>query len=188
MSDASSQTPNSAFDVAQPQNAQESGPRSSEYSRVLERYLARLVQLNEVPQALGVLRREIDHNPDDPGLYERLAEFLAAKQSYRGAGTGLPACLCPVFRSFVVQQTRAPLSALSTIFGARRPDSGRGKAIRWQRPPNILFVGRWQHPGHVPSLEPICQRAISAQSLFRSEFVECLSVPRQLLIGPLGSR
>ena len=76
VSDASSQTPNSAFDVAQPQNAQENGPRSSEYSRVLERYLARLVQLNQVPQALGVLRREIDHNPDDPGLYERLAEFL----------------------------------------------------------------------------------------------------------------
>jgi tetratricopeptide (TPR) repeat protein len=43
---------------------------------VLERYLARLVQLKEVPQALGVLRREIDHNPDDPGLYERLANFL----------------------------------------------------------------------------------------------------------------
>jgi Flp pilus assembly protein TadD len=35
-----------------------------------------LVQLKEVPQALGVLRREIDHNPDDPGLYERLATFL----------------------------------------------------------------------------------------------------------------
>jgi predicted Zn-dependent protease len=52
------------------------GPRSPEYSRVLERYLARLVELNQIPQALGVLRREIDQNPDDPGLYERLAVFL----------------------------------------------------------------------------------------------------------------
>ncbi len=52
------------------------GPRSPEYSRVLERYLARLVERNQIPQALGVLRREIDQNPDDPGLYERLAVFL----------------------------------------------------------------------------------------------------------------
>jgi tetratricopeptide (TPR) repeat protein len=55
---------------------EQSGPRSSEYARILERYLARLVQMKQIPQALGVLRREIDRNPDDPGLYERLAEFL----------------------------------------------------------------------------------------------------------------
>jgi cellulose synthase operon protein C len=54
----------------------QAGTDSSEYSRVLERYLARLVQLKQVPQALAVLRREIDRNPDDPGLYERLAIFL----------------------------------------------------------------------------------------------------------------
>jgi cellulose synthase operon protein C len=65
-----------AFQVKKEDGVRESGPRSPEYSRVLERYLARLVELKEVPQALGVLRREIDHNPDDPGLYERLAVFL----------------------------------------------------------------------------------------------------------------
>ena len=53
-----------------------SGPRSPEYDRVLERYLARLVAMKQVPAALAVLRREIDRNPDDPGLYERLATFL----------------------------------------------------------------------------------------------------------------
>jgi tetratricopeptide (TPR) repeat protein len=73
---ARSQVPSAAFQVGQNPETQEAGPRSPEYSRVLERYLARLVQLKEVPQALGVLRREIDHNPDDPGLYERLANFL----------------------------------------------------------------------------------------------------------------
>ena len=52
------------------------GARSPEYSRVLERYLARLIQLKQIPEALTVLRREIDRNPDDPGLYERLAVFL----------------------------------------------------------------------------------------------------------------
>src|SRR5215472_3709013 len=75
-SPAAGQAQNSAFQPGQAQETTESGPRSPEYGRVLERYLARLVQLKEIPQALGVLRREIDHNPDDPGLYERLATFL----------------------------------------------------------------------------------------------------------------
>ena len=73
---ARGQVPSSAFRVGGNPETQETGPRSAEYSRVLERYLARLVQLKEVPRALGVLRREIDHNPDDPGLYERFAIFL----------------------------------------------------------------------------------------------------------------
>ena len=76
VSPSAAQAANEAFHVEQNGTTTESGPRSPEYSRVLERYLARLVELKEVPQALGVLRREIDHNPDDPGLYERLAVFL----------------------------------------------------------------------------------------------------------------
>jgi cellulose synthase operon protein C len=54
----------------------QTGARSPEYASVLERYLARLVQMKQIPPALGVLSREIDRNPDDPGLYERLAVFL----------------------------------------------------------------------------------------------------------------
>src|SRR5262249_48124047 len=42
----------------------QAGARSPEYARVLERYLARLVELKQIPLALGVLRREIEHNPD----------------------------------------------------------------------------------------------------------------------------
>ena len=66
-----------AFQVgsAAPPVAQ-SGARSPEYARVLERYLARLTEMKQIPQALIVLRREIDRNPDDPGLCERLASFL----------------------------------------------------------------------------------------------------------------
>jgi Tfp pilus assembly protein PilF len=56
------------------------GVRSPEYSRVLERYLSRLVSTNRVPDALTVLRKEIDRNPSDPGLYERLATFLEQNQ------------------------------------------------------------------------------------------------------------
>jgi predicted Zn-dependent protease len=68
---------NNAFQInAATAAATQIGARSPEYARVLERYLARLVQLKQIPQALAVLRREIDHNADDPGLYERLAVFL----------------------------------------------------------------------------------------------------------------
>src|SRR5271157_721569 len=54
----------------------QAGARSPEYARVLERYLARLVQMKQIPPALAVLSREIERNPDDPGLYERMAVFL----------------------------------------------------------------------------------------------------------------
>ena len=73
---ASREQVNAASQVKKDSDVREAGPRSPEYSRVLERYLARLVETKEIPEALGVLRREIDHNPDDPGLYERLAVFL----------------------------------------------------------------------------------------------------------------
>ncbi len=52
------------------------GARSPEYARVLDRYIARLVQLGRPLDVLALFRREIDHNPDDPGLYERFATFL----------------------------------------------------------------------------------------------------------------
>jgi predicted Zn-dependent protease len=67
---------NAAFKVKASSASAQAGARSPEYARVLEQYLARLVELKQIPQALGVLRRELDHNPDDPGLYERLAVFL----------------------------------------------------------------------------------------------------------------
>ena len=51
-------------------------PRSPEYSQVLERYISRLVALQRPLDVLGLFRREMDRNPNDPGLYERLAAFL----------------------------------------------------------------------------------------------------------------
>ncbi|MDP8982529.1 MAG: hypothetical protein M3O35_18280 [Acidobacteriota bacterium] len=50
--------------------------RSPEYARILDRYISRLVSLKRLGEALALIRREIDRNPDDPGLYERLAAFL----------------------------------------------------------------------------------------------------------------
>ncbi len=50
--------------------------RSPEYARVLDRYVARLVSLKRTNDALAVYRREIDRNPNDPGLYDVLAAFM----------------------------------------------------------------------------------------------------------------
>jgi predicted Zn-dependent protease len=71
---------NAAFQINAATAAQQTAARSPEYARVLERYLGRLVELKQIPSAMGVLRREIEHNPDDPGLYERLAVFLDQNQ------------------------------------------------------------------------------------------------------------
>jgi len=69
--------PNAAFEIGSSTPAAiPAGPRSPEYSRVLERYLGRLVEQKQTPRALSVLSGEISRNPDDPGLYERLATFL----------------------------------------------------------------------------------------------------------------
>jgi cellulose synthase operon protein C len=71
-----------AFDVQSVKLPSEitGGVRSAEYSRILERYLSRLVSTKRVPEALTVLRKELDRNPNDPGLYERLATFLGQNE------------------------------------------------------------------------------------------------------------
>src|SRR5208337_3359899 len=54
--------------------------RSPQYEQILDRYLARLVAMEQLPQALAVLRGELDHDPNDPGIYEKLADFLSQNQ------------------------------------------------------------------------------------------------------------
>lgn len=65
-------------DPNQPQPAVEaaSKARSAQYAQVLDRYLSRLVAMQKLPDALVLLRGELDRNPQDPGLYEKLAQFL----------------------------------------------------------------------------------------------------------------
>jgi tetratricopeptide (TPR) repeat protein len=59
------------------ENATQAQPaRSPEYARVLDRYISRLVSLKRLRDALALYRREIDRNPNDPGLYEKLTAFL----------------------------------------------------------------------------------------------------------------
>lgn len=63
-----------------PLGAQQNAVRSPDYARVLDRYIARLVALNRKMQAVALFRREIGRNPEDPGLYERLALFVEQNQ------------------------------------------------------------------------------------------------------------
>ena len=65
---------------------------AEDYKQVLDRYLGRLVATQHLPQALVVMRHQLDRNPDDPALYERLAAFLgqnnlsqAEEQTYKQA-------------------------------------------------------------------------------------------------------
>lgn len=51
-------------------------PEAAQYAGILDRYLGRLVAEKQLPQALTVLRHQLDLNPNDPALYERLAGFL----------------------------------------------------------------------------------------------------------------
>jgi cellulose synthase operon protein C len=51
-------------------------PEADAYAQLLDRYLGRLTSAQKLPQALAVLRKELDRNPNDPLLYEKLATFL----------------------------------------------------------------------------------------------------------------
>ncbi len=71
--------------------------RSPEYDRVLQRYITRLEELKQFADVLRVYRREIDRNPNDPGLYREFAAYLDANhldvalvETYRRAMAKFP--------------------------------------------------------------------------------------------------
>ena len=51
-------------------------PEATAYASILDRYLGRLTVTGQLPRALSVLRTQLDRNPNDPLLYERLATFF----------------------------------------------------------------------------------------------------------------
>jgi tetratricopeptide (TPR) repeat protein len=73
-------TEHAAFVVQKAATQAQAGARSPEYQQVLDRYIARLVSLRQIPTALKVWRQELDRNPNDPGLYEKFAVFLESNQ------------------------------------------------------------------------------------------------------------
>jgi len=68
-----------------------------EYDQVFDRYVSRMVELKRTNDALALYRREIDRNPQDQQLYEKLAAFLEQRglgaqveQVYKDAAAKLP--------------------------------------------------------------------------------------------------
>ena len=75
-----------------PESEKPPAAKSPEYAQVLDLYISRLTQLKRLTDAVALYRREIDRNPDDPGIYERLALFVEQnhfdsdlEQTYRAA-------------------------------------------------------------------------------------------------------
>ena len=66
-----------------PENPAPSGARSDEYVQVLDKYLSRLAALRRPLDALRVYRTEIDRNPNDPGLYDRLGGYVEQNRMSR---------------------------------------------------------------------------------------------------------
>jgi tetratricopeptide (TPR) repeat protein len=76
--------------------------RSVDYARVLDRYLSRLTEERKLRDAVALLRHEIDQNPNDSGLYERLAAFVEQnrfdadlEQTYQAAMKKFPGTAWP---------------------------------------------------------------------------------------------
>ncbi|HUB83073.1 MAG TPA: hypothetical protein VMB03_29940 [Bryobacteraceae bacterium] len=68
-----------------------------EYDQVFDRYVSRMVELKRTNDALALYRREIDRNPQDQRLYEKLAAFLEQRglgaqveQVYKDAAARFP--------------------------------------------------------------------------------------------------
>jgi cellulose synthase operon protein C len=70
------QTVESALTLTASKPVQVLAPDELTYGQLLDRYLGRLTTAKKLPEALAVIRRELDRNPNDPLFYERLADFL----------------------------------------------------------------------------------------------------------------
>jgi tetratricopeptide (TPR) repeat protein len=96
--------------------------RSADYSRVLDRYLSRLTEAKLLQDAVALFRREINNNPNDPGLYERLATFIEQnrfdsdlEQTYRNAMQKFPGTSWPerLARLYLRQKRNADYEKLT---------------------------------------------------------------------------
>ena len=92
LADKSDRVPIGEQGVVSTDASQSTPARSPDYARVLDRYVSRLVQLGRPLDAVKLFRQQLDRNPDDPGIYQRLALFVEQnkfdadlEQTYRQA-------------------------------------------------------------------------------------------------------
>ncbi len=103
--------------------APEPNPAAAAYAEVLNRYLERLTASHQLPQALAVLRTELDRNPDDPKLYERLSTFLSQNN--------LSAQQEEVFRAAMARfQDRGWYNQLARFYLRQKRDGDYARLVR----------------------------------------------------------
>ncbi len=148
-----------------------------DYARVLDRYVARLVSMKRVPEALALYRRELDRNSNDPGLYDTLAAFLEQnklgaeiEQVYQRAIAQFPDHTWEqkLARWYLKQKRQNDVSKLTR--DSRADYSGTGAGIVFSR--HCESVGA-TGAGALSAIEFIYSiRRFSAQSFVRAEFAE----------------
>ena len=92
------------------------GARSPEYARVLDRYVARLVSMKRVRDALALYRREIDRNPNDRGVVRHAGGVSRTEQDGRGNRAGVSA------RHRAVSGSHLGAQAGALVFAAEEAD------------------------------------------------------------------
>ena len=153
--------------------------RSPEYARVLDRYVARLVSLKRVRDALALYRREIDRNPNDPGLYDTLAAFLdqnrlgaEMEQTYQRAIAQFPDHTWEhkLARWYLRQRRQADVTRITRdvvkIFSGTELDGYFQEIVHPTAP-----VGS----GAVSAIECVRASAVPASSELRAESAGCVS-------------
>ena len=156
----------------QPQVQAPSPARSPEYERVLDRYVARLVSSQRIADALALYAAEIARNPNDPGLYEKLAAFLdqnhlgdEVERVYKAAGERFPN------RSWQERLARWYLRQRRNQ-RLRSPDPAGGEAFSGDGAGAVFRFGNavaGSGCGALPATQPVRARALPRRPGFREE-------------------
>ncbi len=180
------QTMESALTLTVSKPVQVLAPDELTYGQLLDRYLGRLTTANKLPEALAVLRRELDRNPNDPLLYERLADFLQQnnfsaqeEEVYRRAIDRFKSrdWYDRLARLFIREKRREDYSALTH----QVVDTFRGTELESYF---SSVNGGW--PQISLEAQPLCSPAFSSRSDLYSQSASRLSQPAYRRSGRVG--
>ena len=143
--------------------------------------------MKQIPAALGVLRREIDRNPDDPGLYERLAVFLDQNRLGIAAGGSLSPRHRPLPRQIVVRQAGPLLPALQERFRVRAIDPRAVKTFQGSELEQYFNNVVGGSPALYLRLNQYANQRFPHNPVFVRNLLECLSVAGHSRSGRMGS-
>ena len=149
---------------------------------MLDRYVARLVSLKRMRDALALYRREIDRNPNDPGLYDTLAAFLEQNE--------LGAEIEPVYQRAIAQFQDHTWEHKLARWYLRREAAGRCGAADARRGEDFFGDGaRGVFPRNRASCGPVGPALYLQLNLYAHQrFPHHLSFVRNLLTAYVRRR